>query len=191
MKWPRVAEVNEVRPSPDIRAWSDRYHRDKCGCGTVFAVVTRLGTRLQEATDLMNEARQEAVARVLDYYDQNPNRFRDFDHFANTVTRTATNWLRDQRRRSRGILGVFDSELIAPIPDLRPRVVRNAMEQLAREDREIITRAVIDGASLDELAEQFLPSSTASPNARRLKIRRRLLSAIDRLRDKYTENDTE
>jgi DNA-directed RNA polymerase specialized sigma24 family protein len=139
----------------------------------------------------MNEARQEAVARVLDYYDQNPNRFRDFDHFANTVTRTATNWLRDQRRRSRGILGVFDSELIAPIPDLRPRVVRNAMEQLAREDREIITRAVIDGASLDELAEQFLPSSTASPNARRLKIRRRLLSAIDRLRDKYTENDTE
>ncbi|QJW97268.1 hypothetical protein FTUN_4838 [Frigoriglobus tundricola] len=134
---------------------------------------------------------QEALTRVLGVYGSRPRPFHDFTHFANTVTKTAVNWLRDQRRQARGLTSAFDEEPIAFVADPRPDVVVRALAQLETSDRLLITEGVINGLSLDELAERFLTPDERSANARRLCVRRRLHEAIARLRALYAATDTE
>lgn len=175
---------------PNLLDWATKYEKQGCGRGVVYAVATRCGTPPAVARELVGDARQEGVTRVLRAYGDRPNRFRDFAHFARTVTRAAVNWVRDQRRR-RGPAAVFDDNYPAPTPDPRPAVVVAALGQLTAADRKLVTRAVIDGHSLDKLAARFLPAAGGSANARRLRVRRMLRGALDRLRAKYDEIDIE
>ncbi len=175
--------------SPDLQKWSARYEREGYGCGAVFNLIVRWGTHPAAATELMTEARQEAVTRILYAYARAPRHFRDYRHFANSVTQAAANWLRDQRRRNRGVVGIFDNEFAALETDPREQVVRQAFERLVPTDQEIIGFGVLQGWTLDELADKFLPRDEASANARRLRVRRQLVAALTRLRIQYEELD--
>jgi DNA-directed RNA polymerase specialized sigma24 family protein len=187
------AEDRRVDPAATaLRDWLERYQREACGRGVVFALLARWGTHPDVAADRAAEALQEAGARVLGAYGTQPERFRDFAHFANTVTRIAVNWLRDRRRQTRGIAGAFDDDLPArPASDPRTDLIVRALGRLGTDDQSIITEAVINGLSLDALAERFLEPDYRSANARRLCVRRRLREALDRLRATFDEIDTE
>jgi RNA polymerase sigma factor (sigma-70 family) len=137
------------------------------------------------ANDLAEEAEQHCLAQAARHLGT-PGYFTSYEHFRNWVRRCAINYIHDHfRRRRRERRAQQDPDTV---PTAQPGMdeetaaqVRECWDNLSARERALLRRYYLEGRTLDEMAEEFLPPDNRSANACRLAIRREIQDARARL----------
>jgi RNA polymerase sigma factor (sigma-70 family) len=139
--------------------WSERVVRDH---GVIASVLS-----LAQEPDRALDAIHEAVRRTKPACDA--GRIKDYEHFRSSIRQTAVRSLIDGYRRSRRYAPMPDEELLAgeeEDSDERARneriaLVREAIERLPAEERELVRLRFLEGLPLKEVAERTGASISA------------------------------
>jgi DNA-directed RNA polymerase specialized sigma24 family protein len=159
-----------------LQEWAGRVLRERIGAGAAFRECLGRGVAPGRARDLAEDAVQQALAQAARIADIRGRFQNDFDHFCNWVRRVAINYVRSvfrHERRSRQMGEGAMAEAAAAGPPGHVEVVREFLAQLTEEERNLLMLPYEEDATLDELAERFLPPDDRTENARRLAIWRR------------------
>jgi RNA polymerase sigma factor (sigma-70 family) len=144
-----------------IREWATRFVEDDDGMGralrVTFAFLVRRRLPPGVARDRAEDAVQEALVRVLAAHQNGAMSCVRYQHFVNTVCRVAVHWLISEHRRRRGIVALLDDEVLAPEGDTVAEAetcakVREAVDRLAPEERELVRLRYEEGLTLEDLA---------------------------------------
>jgi len=161
------------------RQFADAAFLDGVPASSVFLKCRNWGLMTRRATDVAEEASAEAYRRSL------AEDFNNADHYRAWITRTAINVAIDiLRAGSRSWpLGEFDrAQVSGTETGFADRVLEAALATLPEDDRVIVSMTFEQGLTLDEIAEQISALADGSPNAKRLRIKRRRDAALRQLR---------
>jgi DNA-directed RNA polymerase specialized sigma24 family protein len=170
-----------------IREFAEHAVRDQVPWRAVLQKCRHWSVRPDRAAQIADEAAAEAFCRSLRFQFESEARYRCW------ITRTALNFAVDLLRaeaRTRS-LPPLDFAVLAATPNVNVDVSRelaSAIAQLTDEEKGIIQWS-LDGLTLDEMAEKMYPNDTASPNAKRLRIKRTRDIALRHLRDYFAHYD--
>jgi RNA polymerase sigma factor (sigma-70 family) len=160
----------------------------------VIFLCAQRGVALARAEDLAEEAVHVARIKAWQTFTQ-PGRFQNDTHFANWFRRVVVNHVRDVLRRERRQrqFGEGEEEQIETPPAqlatwIETEDLQAVVSRLPADDQLLLKLCHEDGLTLDELAERLLQPDDSTPNARRLKIWRRLHAIQERLRQWLLEN---
>lgn len=156
------------QPIQTIRAQLDRVYREhRQGLFTLALAITR---HAQAAEDAVHEAFARLCRR-----DRLPEGDPTAYVFA-TVRNMAIDWLRGPRRREAGHETIFEntraqdtpSPLQAAVADERDRMVREAVDRLPDDQREVLVMKLYAGLTFQQVAESLdEPLSTVSSRYQR------------------------
>jgi RNA polymerase sigma factor (sigma-70 family) len=171
------------QPSP-YDLWVKRLLEEGKALAVIFLYLNRHGDAPRRARDRAEEALQEALSRVIT---QDAKAFSGYEHFRHTVTRSGINYaISDYRKRRRErSLAEQSDYLAAPTDSLQSRseLVRQCLEQLPDDERELLELYFKEDYTLNELANHLLPPDQRTDNARRLEIWRRLRGILRQVRE--------
>ncbi|MGO9110690.1 MAG: sigma-70 family RNA polymerase sigma factor [Thermoguttaceae bacterium] len=152
----------------------------------VFAMLWGRGVPYLRAFDIADDACNEAYARSLN------REFSGTDHYCKWLVRVACRCAVDLLRKQREAVPVA---LIQDVGDdtrdqtAMRRLVGEALDSLAEDNRLILIMRYSLSFTLDEMAERLCPDGEGSANAKRKRIKRRCDEALARLRECLVQHD--
>ncbi len=171
------------QPSP-YDLWVKKLLKEGKARAAVFLYLINHGDAPGRASDRAEDAVHEAVSEVIA---EAIETFSGYEHFRNRVIRTGIRRaIDDYRRRKRERpLGDYSDHLAAPTSGLQSRseLVRQCLEQLPDDQRQLLELHFVEKYTLDELADHLLPPDRRSDNARRLEVWRRLRGVLRQVRE--------
>ena len=173
-----------------LEEWAARVLQEGVGIGAAFLAGCNGGAAAGRARDLAEEAVQQALAQAARIADLE-RRFDSFQHFCNWIQRVAINHVRSILRHEWRGRQLAEGEEVADKP-AEPteavQLVREFMDGLPPDDRELLVAPYEDAETLDDLAERLLAPDDRSPSGRRSAIWRRRRALLARLRQRLLDN---
>lgn len=165
-----------MSPARLLENWADRVLREQVGLGAAARECVNRGIAPATAAESARDAVQEALAQAARIPDLHQRFGGSYEYFANWVRRVAINCVRSELRRDRRKRPLEKEELLpASDEESAPEVeaVREFLNLLTQEERDLLMLPHEEDLSLDELARRFVPPDDRTENARRLVIWRR------------------
>ncbi len=163
--------------------WSERVVSDH---GVIASALS-----LAQDPDRALEAIHEAVRRTKPACDS--GRIRDYDHFRSSIRQTAVRSLIDGHRRAKRysplpeeeFLGCEEEDLDEQARTERIAMVREAIERLPADERELVRLRFLEGLPLKEVAERTGASISAVWTRLRQPLRQMRSWLLERDRDLF------
>jgi DNA-directed RNA polymerase specialized sigma24 family protein len=143
------------------------------------------GLRPQRSADLADEAAAEAYSRSL------TRCFENEDHYRAWVTQTALNYTVDKLRResrSQSLTWIVPEVVGASNPHSVAVGLAEGLATLAEDERNLLTLTYEEDLTLDQIARRIAIGGDGSPNAKRLRIKRKRDDAQRKLRKYLIDN---
>jgi DNA-directed RNA polymerase specialized sigma24 family protein len=161
-------------------AFIERAYEDQIPFMAVRFKCRNWGVAEARAIEIAEEASAEAYKRSL------TRCFFNEDHYRAWVTKTATHYAADVLRRDTRNRPCAWLDLQAPSETTNDAtaeaILAAGLETLSDEERDLLDMTYNRGLTLDEIAFQLHRDETGSPNAKRLRAKRRRDGALWKLR---------
>jgi hypothetical protein len=162
------------------RFFAEEAFREGIPLGAVVLKCRNRGVSGRRAAQIAEEAAAEAYRRSLDRV------FQSAEHFRAWITRTALNAAVDILRRegrTRSVSFLERLAVSAASVEVDTALVSDCLSRLSALERGILHMIFEERLTLDEIAARVLPAEDGSPNARRLRVKRKRDRALAFLRD--------